>query len=100
MDAERRRTVPPNPGGSRVRIKVVTPDTPDFNIEPYGGTTPPAEFTYNGHKVEILPPDTAHLIGNYWQIRIDCVIRGNYVFSSARMAAEEAKKLIDTGLFP
>jgi hypothetical protein len=79
----------------------VTPgDTPDFNLEPDGGTTPPAEFTYNGHQVEIVPPDTAHLIGNYWQIKIDGVIRGNFLFSSARMAADKAKKLIDTGLFP
>jgi hypothetical protein len=78
----------------------VTPgDTADFNTEPDGGTTPPAEFTYNGHQVAIVPPDTAHLIGNYWQIKIDGVIRGNFLFSSARMAAEEAKKLIDTGLF-
>jgi hypothetical protein len=86
----------PNPGGSRVRNKIVTPeDAPD------GGMTPPAEFTYtyNGHRVEILPPDKEHLIGNYWQVRIDGVIRGNYVFISARVAAEEAKKLIDNGLF-
>jgi len=81
--------------------EVVTPgDTPDFNIEPDGGMTPPAEFTYHGHQVEIVPPDPAHLIGNYWQIKIDGVIRGNFLFSSARMAADEAKKLIDTGLFP
>jgi len=78
----------------------VTPgDTPDFNIEPDGAMIPPAEFTYSGHRVAIVPPDTAHFIGNYWQIKIDGVIRGNFLFSSARMAAEEAKKLIDTGLF-
>ena len=83
------------------RDKFVTPeDTPDFNIDPDGGITPSAEFTYNGHRVEMVPPDTAHLIGNYWQIKIDGVIRGNFLFSSARMAAEEAKKLIDTGSFP
>jgi hypothetical protein len=35
-----------------------------------------------------------------WQIKIDGVIRGNYLFSSARMAGEEAIKLIDSGLFP
>ena len=75
-------------------------DTSDFNIEPDGGMTPPAEFTYNGHKVEIVTPDTEHLIGNFWQIMIDGVIRGNYLFSSARMAEEEAIKLIDSGLFP
>jgi hypothetical protein len=39
-------------------------------------------------------------IGNFWQIKIDGVIRGNYLFSSARMAEEEAIKLIDSGLFP
>ena len=48
-------------------------DTSDFNIEPDGGMTPPAEFTYNGHQVEIVPPDAANLIGNYWQIKIDGV---------------------------
>jgi hypothetical protein len=42
-----------------------------------------------------VTPDTAHLIGNYWQIKIDGVLRGNYLFNSARMAANEAKKLID-----
>jgi len=73
---------------------------PVFQHRTNGRMTPPAEFTYNGHQVEIVPPDTAHLIGNYWQIKIDGVIRGNFLFSSARMAAEEAKKLIDTGSFP
>jgi hypothetical protein len=37
---------------------------------------------------------------NFWQIKIDGVIRGNYLFISARLAADEAIKLIDTGLFP
>jgi hypothetical protein len=45
----------------------------------------------NGHQVEIVPPDTAHLIGNYWQIKIDGVLRGNYLFNSARMAATKRK---------
>jgi hypothetical protein len=80
---------------------VVTPeDTPDFTIDPDGGLTRPVDFSYNGHRVEIMPPDTAHLIGNFWQFKIDGVIRGNYLFSSARMAQEEATKLIDSGLFP
>jgi hypothetical protein len=79
----------------------VTPeDTPDFTIDPDGGMTRPVDFTYNGHRVEIVPPDTEHLIGNFWQIKIDGVIRGNYLFSSARIAAEEAFKLIDSRLFP
>ncbi len=70
-------------------------DTPNFNIDPDGGMTLPAKFIYNGHQVEIVPPDAAHLIGNYWQIKIDGVLRGNYLFSSARAAAEQAQKLID-----
>jgi hypothetical protein len=83
------------------RLKVVKPeDTPDFTIDSDGGMTRPGDFTYNGHRVEIVTPDTAHLIGNFWQIKIDGVLRGNYLFSSARMAAEEAIKLIDAGLLP
>jgi hypothetical protein len=74
-------------------------DTPDFNIDPDSGMTPPAEFPYNGHQVEILPPDTEHLIGKYWQIKIDGVIRGNFLFSSTRTAADEAIKLIDNVSF-
>ena len=70
-------------------------DTPNFNIDPDGGMTPPAKFIYNGHQVEIVPPDTTRVIGNYWQIKIDGVLRGNYLFSTARAAAEQAKKLID-----
>jgi hypothetical protein len=70
-------------------------DMSDFNIKPDGGMTPPTRFTYNGRRVEIVPPDTAHQIGNYWQIKISGVLRGNFLFSSARMAADEAKKLID-----
>ena len=50
-------------------------DRPDFNIDPDSGMTPPAEFTYKGHKVEILAPDTENLISNYWQIRIDGVLQ-------------------------
>jgi hypothetical protein len=83
------------------RDKFVTPeDTPNFNIDAEGEITRSARFTCNGHTVEILVPDKEHFIGNYWQIRIDGVIRGNYVFNSARMAADEAMKLIDTGSFP
>ena len=59
-------------------------DTPDFTIDSDGGMTRPVDFTYNGHRVEIVPPDTEHLIGNFWQIKIDGVLRGNYLFSSAR----------------
>jgi hypothetical protein len=70
-------------------------DTPNFNIDPDGGMAPPAEFTYNGHRVEIVPPDTARFPGNHWQIKIDGVLRGNYLFSSAQAAAEQAQKLID-----
>jgi hypothetical protein len=69
-------------------------DTSNFSIDPDGGVTP-STFTYSDRRVEIVSPDTAHLIGNYWQIKIDGVLRGNYVFSTAREAADEARKLID-----
>jgi hypothetical protein len=39
------------------------------------GMTPSGKFTYIGHQVEIVPPDTARLIGNYYQIKIDGVLR-------------------------
>jgi hypothetical protein len=45
-------------------------ETPNFNIDPGGGMTAPAKFTYKGRRVEIVPPDTRHLIGNYWQSRL------------------------------
>jgi hypothetical protein len=70
-------------------------DTPDFSVDPEGGMTPPVKFTYNGHQVDIVPPDADHLIGSYWQIKIDGVLRGNFLFSSARMATEHAERLID-----
>jgi hypothetical protein len=46
------------------------------------------EFTYSGHRVEIVPPDTAHLIGNYWQIKIDGVLQRNFLLNSAGTAAD------------
>jgi hypothetical protein len=70
-------------------------DTPDFSVDPQGGMTQPVKFTYNGHQVDILQPDADHLIGSYWQIKIDGVLRDNFLFSSARRAAEQAKRLID-----
>jgi hypothetical protein len=70
-------------------------DTPNFSIEPDGEMTGPDKFTYKDHEVEIVPPDTAHLIGNYWQIKIDGILRGNFLFSSAQASAEQAKRLID-----
>lgn len=70
-------------------------ETPDFNVNPDAGTNPSTEFTYSGRRVEIVSPDTAQLIGHYWQIKIDGVLRGNYVFSTAREAADHAQKLID-----
>jgi hypothetical protein len=69
--------------------------TPDFNIEPDGGMTPPTQFTYKGHGVEIMPPDTQRLIGNYWQIKIDGVLKTDFLFSSSRVAADRAEELID-----
>jgi len=70
-------------------------ETPDFNIDPEGGMTPSARFTYKGRQVEIVPPDTRRLIGNYRQIKIDGVLQGDLLFSSLRAAADRAKELID-----
>lgn len=57
--------------------------------------TAPAQFTHNGHRVEIVPPDTRHFIGNYWQIKIDGILQRDLLLSSLRAAADQAKKLID-----
>ena len=70
-------------------------ETSNFNIDPDGGMTAPTQFTNNGHRVEIVPPDTRHLIGNYWQIKIDGVLQRDLLFSSLRVAADQAKKRID-----
>jgi hypothetical protein len=71
--------------------------TPKFNIDADGGMIAPAQFTYRDHRVEIVPPDTQHLIGNYWQIKIDSVLKDDLLFSSSRKAANRARKLIDQG---
>jgi hypothetical protein len=70
-------------------------ETPDLNIDPEGGMTPPARFTYKGHQVEIVPPDTRRLIGNYWQIKIDGVLQRDLLFSSYGAAVDRATELID-----
>jgi hypothetical protein len=70
-------------------------ETPDLNIEPDGGMSPPSQFSYKGHRVEIVPPDTEHLIGNYWQIKIDGVLQPELLFSSFRVAIDRATELID-----
>lgn len=70
-------------------------ETPDFNIDPDGGMVAPAQFTHHGHLVEIVPPDATHFIGNFWQIKIDGVLQRNLLFSSSRVAADQARKLID-----
>ena len=70
-------------------------DTPNFSIDPDGGMPPSDEFTYNGHRAEIVPPDTLHLIGNYWQIQIDGILQRNFLFNSARTAADQAEKFIE-----
>jgi hypothetical protein len=70
-------------------------ETPNFNIDPDGGMTAPAQFTYQGHQVEIVPPDSEHLIGNFWQIKIDGVLQRDLLFSSFRVAADRAKEQID-----
>ena len=68
-------------------------ETPNFSIDPQGGMNPPAEFTHNGHHVEIVPPDTDHLIGKYWQIKIDDILQQDLLFCSARMAADPSEKI-------
>jgi hypothetical protein len=60
-----------------------------------GGMTLPAKFTYTGHEVEIVPPDASHFIGNFWQIKIDGILQHNFLFSSARVATDQAGKFID-----
>ena len=70
-------------------------ETPDFNIDLNGGLTPPVRFTYKGHQVEIVPPDTRRLIGNYRQIKIDGLLQRDLLFSSLRVAADRATELID-----
>jgi hypothetical protein len=39
--------------------------------------------------------DTRRLIAYYWQIKIDGVLQSELLFSSLRVAANRAKKLID-----
>jgi hypothetical protein len=70
-------------------------ETPNFNINPDAGMTPSGKFTYIGHQVEIVAPDTARLTGNYWQIKIDGVLQHNFLFNSARVAADQAEKFIE-----
>jgi hypothetical protein len=57
--------------------------------------TAPAQFTYKGRRVEIVPPDTDRLIGRYWQIKIDGILQRDLLFGSFRMAGDQAKNLID-----
>ena len=65
-----------------------------FIVEPDGGLKTPTIFGYNGHQVEIVPPEV-NLLGRFWQIKIDGVLWGNYLFNSARTAGDEARKVID-----
>jgi hypothetical protein len=55
----------------------------------------PDQFAYHGHHVEIVPPDEEHLIGKFWQVRIDGVLQKNVLYSSWAMAVESARKLVD-----
>jgi hypothetical protein len=70
-------------------------ETLNFNIDPDGGMTAPVQFTYKDRRVEIVPPDTTHLIGNYWQIKIDGILHRDLLFNSLRVAADRAQELID-----
>jgi hypothetical protein len=70
-------------------------ETPNFNVNPDAGMTPSGKFSYIGHQVEIVPPDTDHLIGKYCQIKIDGILQRNFLFNSARTAADQAEKFIE-----
>ena len=49
--------------------------------EPDGAAKEPSQFAYNGHHIEIVPPDEEHLKGNLWQTstapssRMCCIAR-------------------------
>jgi CheB methylesterase len=85
---------------SRERIRLPEENPPAFTVQefdrpqdPESAITPPAKFSHNGRQVDIVRSE--HLLGNYWQIKIDGVLRGNFLFCSAQRASDEAKKLID-----
>ena len=40
------------------------------------------EWTYKGRRVEMVPPDTRPIIGDFWQIKIDGVLQRDLLFSS------------------
>jgi hypothetical protein len=69
-------------------------ETPNFNIDSDGAMTAPSQFIYNDHGIEIVPPDTGHFIGSYWQIKIDGVLQRDLLFSSLRVAADRAKEML------
>ena len=73
----------------------ISEETPNCKIGSDGGMTAPAQFLYNGHHVNIVPPDSEHVIGFFWQIKIDGVLQRELLFSSSRVAADQAKRLID-----
>jgi len=52
------------------------------------------QFAYLGHHVEIVPPDKEHLVGIFWQIKIDGVLERNVLYDSVPVAIESAHKLI------
>jgi hypothetical protein len=52
------------------------------------------QFAYLGYHVEIVPLDQEHLIGMFWQIKIDGVLQRNVLYGSVPVATESAKKLI------
>jgi hypothetical protein len=51
---------------------------------------PLTEFTHNGHRVEIVPPDTDHLIGKYWQIKMTA--SSSAIFCSAHPEWRQTKR--------
>jgi hypothetical protein len=70
-------------------------DTTNFSSDPDGGMTPSGKFIYNGHQVEIVPPDTAPPHRQLLANQIDGVLQHNFLFNSARLAADQAEKFIE-----
>jgi hypothetical protein len=52
------------------------------------------QFAYLGHQVEIVSPDEEHLVGIFWQIKIDGELQRNVLYGTVPVAIESAKKLI------
>jgi len=66
-------------------------ETPNFKHRPRWRNDRACPIHLQGSPRRDRPPDTRHLIGNYWQIKIDGALQRDLLFSSLRVAAERAK---------